>query len=42
MANEMKEILVVDDNPVLLSLLSEILKEHGYTARTASDGFERS
>jgi CheY-like chemotaxis protein len=36
----MNDILVVDDNPVLVSLLSEIFMEHGYTARTASDGFE--
>jgi CheY-like chemotaxis protein len=40
MPNEMNDVLLVDDNPVLLSLLSEIFMGHGYTARTASDGFE--
>lgn len=40
MSNQMTDILVVDDNPVLLSLLSETFMERGYTARTASDGFE--
>jgi CheY-like chemotaxis protein len=37
--NGLNDIVVVDDNPVLLSVLSEILKEHCYTVRTASDGF---
>jgi CheY-like chemotaxis protein len=40
MPNEMNDILVVDDNPVVLSLLSEVFLGHGYTSRTASDGFE--
>jgi CheY-like chemotaxis protein len=40
MPNKMSDVLVVDDNPVLLSLLSVIFTEHGYTVRTASDGFE--
>jgi CheY-like chemotaxis protein len=40
MSNEVNDILVVDDNPALLSLLSQIFMEHGYSARTASDGFE--
>jgi CheY-like chemotaxis protein len=38
-ANEMNDILVADDNPVLVSVLSEIFKECGYAVRTASDGF---
>jgi CheY-like chemotaxis protein len=40
MSNEMNDILVVDDNPVLLGLLSQIFIERGYQCRTASDGFE--
>jgi CheY-like chemotaxis protein len=40
MMNEMSDVVVVDDNPALLSVLSEIFQEHGYTVRTASDGFE--
>jgi len=40
MMNEMKDVVVVDDNPALLCVLSEILKEHGYSVRIASDGFE--
>jgi CheY-like chemotaxis protein len=39
MPNKMNDVLVVDDNPVLLSLLSEMFTEHCYTVRTASDGF---
>jgi len=39
-ANQISDIVVVDDNPVLLSVLSEIFKESGCTVRTASDGFE--
>src|ERR1700710_2895228 len=39
MPNEMNDILVADDNPVLISVLSEIFKESGYTVRTALDGF---
>jgi CheY-like chemotaxis protein len=38
-ANEMKEIVLVDDNPALLCVLSEILKDCGFSVRTASDGF---
>jgi CheY-like chemotaxis protein len=37
--NELREIVVVDDDPMLLSVLSELLKEHRYAVRTASDGF---
>jgi CheY-like chemotaxis protein len=40
MMNEMNDVVVVDDNPALLCVLSEILKEHGYSVRMASDGFE--
>jgi CheY-like chemotaxis protein len=40
MMNERNDIVVVDDNPALLSLLSEIFKEPGYTVRMAADGFE--
>ena len=39
MINELRDIVVVDDDAVLLSVLSELLKEHGYAVRTASDGF---
>jgi len=38
--NEMNNILIVDDNPLLLNVLSEILKLHGYNVRTAAEGFE--
>jgi CheY-like chemotaxis protein len=38
--NDANDIVVVDDNQVLVSVLSEIFKELGYTVRTASDGFE--
>ena len=40
MINEMNDIVVVDDNPALLCVMSEIFQEHGFTVRTASDGFE--
>jgi hypothetical protein len=39
MTNNRNDLVVVDDNPALLSVLSEILREYGYTVRTASDGF---
>jgi CheY-like chemotaxis protein len=35
----MNDLVVVDDNPVLVSVLSEIFKGCGYIVRTASDGF---
>src|SRR5258708_36125097 len=35
----MNDLLVVEDNPVLVSVLSEIFKERGYIVRTATDGF---
>jgi CheY-like chemotaxis protein len=38
-ANELNDVIVADDNPVLLSILSEIFKESGYNVRTAPDGF---
>jgi CheY-like chemotaxis protein len=37
--NEVTDILVVDDNPLLVSVISEIFKECGCIVRTASDGF---
>jgi CheY-like chemotaxis protein len=40
MMNDRNDIVVVDDNPALLSVLSEIFKERGYTVRAAADGFE--
>lgn len=39
MANDMREIVVVDDNPTLLNVLSEIFRDCGFSVRTASDGF---
>jgi CheY-like chemotaxis protein len=38
--NDMNDVLVVDDDPALRGVLSEIFQEHGYSVRTASDGFE--
>lgn len=32
------EIMVIDDNPIILKLLSKILKEKGYVVRPAADG----
>lgn len=32
------EIMVIDDNPTILKLLSKILKEKGYVVRPAADG----
>jgi CheY-like chemotaxis protein len=39
MPSEMTDIVVVDDNQVLLNVISEIFKECGYTVRTATGGF---
>jgi CheY-like chemotaxis protein len=39
-ADQRYDVVVVDDNPLLVSVLSEIFKEYGCTVRTASDGFE--
>jgi CheY-like chemotaxis protein len=39
MRNEALNVLVVDDNPVLTSVLSEIFHECGHNVRVASDGF---
>lgn len=33
-----KQILVVDDNPVIIRLVSEIIKKQGYSVRCAEDG----
>lgn len=38
MSNDAVDVLVADDNAVLLSVLSEILKECGHSVRTVSDG----
>jgi CheY-like chemotaxis protein len=35
----MIDIVVVDDHPILLKVIAEILQEYGYTVRTAHDGF---
>ena len=35
----MTDIIVVDDNQVLLSVIAEIFKECGYIVRTATNGF---
>jgi CheY-like chemotaxis protein len=37
--NEVTDILVVDNNPLLVNVISEIFKEPGCKVRTASDGF---
>jgi two-component system chemotaxis response regulator CheY len=36
----MKKILVIDDNPDILELVSETLEEAGYQVKTANDGIE--
>jgi CheY-like chemotaxis protein len=38
-ADNMREIVVVDDNPTLLDVLSEIFRDRGFSVRTVSDGF---
>jgi PAS domain S-box-containing protein len=38
LSTEQQEILVVDDDPTSLQLLTTILTEHGYRVRPASDG----
>lgn len=38
MRNEALNMLVVDDNPVLVSVLSQIFRECGHNVRVASDG----
>lgn len=40
MPNELSDVVVVDDNPALLGVLTEIFEWNGYTVRAASDGFE--
>jgi CheY-like chemotaxis protein len=35
----MSDVLIVDDDPTLLTVLAEIFKQRGYFVRTASDGF---
>jgi CheY-like chemotaxis protein len=39
MRNEALDMVVVDDNPVLVSVLSEIFRECGHTVRAAANGF---
>jgi CheY-like chemotaxis protein len=39
MRNQPLDIVVVDDNPVLVSVLSEIFLECGHNVRAASNGF---
>jgi CheY-like chemotaxis protein len=34
------DVLVVDDDPAILDLVSEFLEDEGYTIRTACDGLE--
>jgi CheY-like chemotaxis protein len=36
MPSEITDIIVVDDNQILLSVISEIFQECGYTVRTAT------
>jgi two-component system phosphate regulon response regulator PhoB len=38
MSEVLKTILIVDDDPMLLELLSRKLKVKGYTVKTANDG----
>jgi CheY-like chemotaxis protein len=35
----MSDIVIVDDNATILSVLAEIFSQHGYRVRTACDGF---
>ncbi len=39
MINDMHDVLLADDNPLLASVLAEIFRESGYSVRTAPDGF---
>jgi len=39
MRSEPLDLVVADDNPVLVSVLSEIFRECGHSVRSASDGF---
>jgi CheY-like chemotaxis protein len=36
------DVIVADDDPILVSVLSEIFKASGCTVRTASDGSQYS
>jgi CheY-like chemotaxis protein len=40
--NEMNDVIVADDDPLIISVLSEIFNGSGYIVRTASDGSPRS
>ena len=35
-----RQILIVEDEPELRANLSDVLKENGFTVRTANDGVE--
>lgn len=39
MGKDMKDIVVADDNPVLLNVISEIFRDCGFSVRSVSDGF---
>lgn len=40
MKTKVKKVLVVDDDPVLLRLVKEILKIQGFSVETAKDGID--
>ncbi len=40
MKGKNKKVLVVDDDPVVIRLVKEILKNQGYTVETAKDGID--
>jgi DNA-binding response OmpR family regulator len=40
MKTKVKKVLVVDDDPVLVRLVKEILKSQGFTVETAKDGID--
>ena len=42
MANEMNDVVVADDNPLIVSVISEIFKGSGYTVWTAQMGSQHS
>lgn len=40
MKTKVKKVLVVDDDPVVIRLVKELLKSHGYMVETAKDGID--
>ncbi len=40
MKTKVRKVLVVDDDPVLVRLVKEILKSQGFTVETAKDGID--